>query len=119
MALLKDKASLKAFYGIDEEETESVQPSVEDEIAPLSFGLYSNLRDRFAAFRFWNILEVFAEGIRSEKRFRKRYGTDSLYPLTFMIAIKEIDSEMKAFVYGNYEKFITATDTLKKVFLIY
>ena len=34
---------------------------------------------------------------------------------TGYIEIKELDGDMKTLVYNNYNKFIAATDTIKKV----
>jgi hypothetical protein len=36
-----------------------------------------------------------------------------------LLDIKELDSDMKTLVYENYEKFISATDIIKKVIKIF
>lgn len=35
--------------------------------------------------------------------------------LSFFIEIRSLDSEMQTLVYENYNKFISATDTIRKV----
>lgn len=39
----------------------------------------------------------------------------SLDLLIYWIEIREIDGDMKTLVYENYNKFISATDTIRKV----